>query len=132
VSGVVVDTSAWIDYFAGKEIPLLDDALKQGMVVLPPIVAAELVSGAHRKKDREQLIEFLHQLPFHQTPDAHWIDVGELRRRCREKGLSVSTPDAHVAQCAIECEGLLLSQDEIFSKIARHISLRLARPLTLG
>jgi tRNA(fMet)-specific endonuclease VapC len=125
VSGVVVDTSAWIDYFAGKDIPLLDDALKQGMVVLPPIVAAELVSGAHRKKDREQLVEFLHHLPFHETPSAHWISVGELRRHCREKGLSVSTPDAHVAQCALECDALLLSQDDVFSKIARLTALRL-------
>ena len=90
MSGVIVDTSAWIEYFAGRDIPLLDDALKQGSVVLAPIVVAELASGAHRARERERLIEFLDQLPLHETPREHWIHVGELRRLCREKGLSVS------------------------------------------
>lgn len=125
MSGVVVDTSVWIDYFAGRDIPLLDDALKQGSVVLPPVVAAELVSGAHRTRDRKQLIEFLEQLPLHETPREHWISVGELRRRCREKGLSVSAPDAHVAQCALDRDALLFALDDIFAKIARHTALRL-------
>ena len=107
-------------------MPLLDDALQQGSVVLPPIVAAELVSGAHKASEREQLIEFLRQLPLHETPREHWVNVGELRRRCREKGLSVSTPDAHVAQCALDREALLLSTDDIFVKIARYARLRFA------
>jgi len=132
VSGVVVDTSAWIDYFAGRDMPLLDDALKQGNVVLPPIVAAELVSGAHGARDREQLIEFLEQLPLHETPREHWISVGALRRSCREQGLSVSTPDAHVAQCALDRDALLFSLDDVFPKIARHTRLRMAPVLDLS
>lgn len=59
------------------------------------------------------------------APPDHWIRVGELRRRCREKGLSVSTPDAHVAQCALDVDALLLTRDGIFSDIARHADLRL-------
>jgi hypothetical protein len=49
--------------------------------------------------------------------------------RCRatllHAGLSVSTSDAHVAQCAIDCEGLLWSLDKIFGSIAKHTELRL-------
>jgi hypothetical protein len=33
-------------------------------------------------------------------------------------GLSVSTSDAQVAQCALDRDALLLSQDAIFTKIA--------------
>jgi predicted nucleic acid-binding protein len=125
VSGVVVDTSVWIEYFEGRDIPQLDDALKQGSVILPPIVAAELVSGAHSPQDREQLIRFLDQLHFHQTPRPHWIRVGQLRRHCREKGVSVSTPDAHVAQCALDRDALLFTFDLVFTKVADHTRLRL-------
>jgi predicted nucleic acid-binding protein len=127
VSGVVVDTSVWIDYFAGRGLPLLDDALRQGSVVLPPVVVAELVSGAHRPGERQAMIEFLDDLPIHETARSHWIQVGELRLRCRERGLSVSTPDAHVAQCALDLDALLLALDDIFPKIARHTRLRLSR-----
>jgi predicted nucleic acid-binding protein len=42
------------------------------------------------------------------------------------KGLSVSTPDAHVAQCAIDTGGVLLTEDRVFEKIAKVVPLRLA------
>ncbi|TMA36584.1 MAG: PIN domain nuclease, partial [Deltaproteobacteria bacterium] len=48
---VVVDTSVWIDFFAGEPVPALEEALAQGLVVLAPIVAAELISGATREKE---------------------------------------------------------------------------------
>lgn len=126
MSGVVVDTSVWVGYFAGMDIPLLDDSLKQGGVMLPPVVVAELVSGAHRPRERAALIGFLEEMPLCDAPRDHWIRVGELRHRCREKGLSVSTPDAHVAQCALDADALLLSRDRVFSEIAHHTRLRLA------
>lgn len=127
MSGVVVDTSVWIDYFAGLAIPPLDHALEQGTVKLPPVVVAELVSGAHRPHERSALIGFLEELPLCEDARDHWIRVGELRRRCREKGLSISTPDAHVAQCALDADALLFSRDSIFQKVARHTTLKLAR-----
>jgi PIN domain len=74
----VVDTSAWIDYFTGRDMPLLDGALKQGSIILPPIVVAELVSGAHKSRAREAMVEFLDELPIHETPRDHWSRVGEL------------------------------------------------------
>jgi predicted nucleic acid-binding protein len=85
VSAAVVDTSAWIDYFAGRDIPLLDAALKQGIIILPAIVVAELVSGARKRREREAMMEFLDELPIHETPRDHWVRVGELRLQCRER-----------------------------------------------
>jgi len=126
VSGVVADTSAWIDFFAGRPAHALEDALAQGLVVLPPLVVAELVSGAHRARDRAAIARLVDDLPLHETSLAHWIRVGELRRRLRERGISVSTPDAHVAQCALDRDAVLLSTDAVFTRIARSAGLRLA------
>lgn len=123
--GLVVDTSAWIDFFGGETVPLLEDALAIGSVVLPPVVVAELVSGVQKGASRTALIDLLEDLPLHETPREHWIRVGELRRALSEKGLTVSTPDAHVAQCALDRDALLLSHDRVFPRIARHSSLRL-------
>ena len=125
MSGVVVDTSVWIDFLAGVSTPSLEEALAQGLVVLPPLVVAELVSGAHRQREKAMLEDLLEELPLHETPLAHWIRVGELRRGLKKKGLSVSTPDAHVAQCALDREAVLLSRDAVFRSIARHAPLRL-------
>jgi len=40
--------------------------------------------------------------------------------------VSVSTPDAHVAQCALDVNGVLLSTDAVFRRIAPRSRLRVA------
>jgi hypothetical protein len=125
VNDVVVDTSAWIDFFAGRTVPALEEALARRAVVLAPIVAAELVSGARHPRERASLIGLLRELPVHDTPLDHWVRVGLLRRQLGARGLAVSTPDAHVAQCALDRQAGLLSRDAIFARIARILPLRL-------
>lgn len=109
--GLIVDTSAWIDFFAGRPVPLLEDALSLGTVVLP---------------DRAALVDLLEDLAIHETPREHWVRVGELRRRMIAAGHAVSTPDAHMAQCALDRDAPLLSRDRAFVRVARHAPLRLA------
>jgi predicted nucleic acid-binding protein len=121
---VVVDTSVWIDFLAGHSVRALEEALRNGLVILPPLVAAELISGARREKERKAIEQLIVELPVHETPLTHWIQVGELRRALKNGGLSVSTPDAHVAQCAIDRDAALLSRDIVFSRIARLSPLR--------
>jgi predicted nucleic acid-binding protein len=126
VSAVVVDTSAWIDFFAGRPAERLEEALHLGAVMLPPIVVAELLSGV-KGRDRAAMIDLLTDLEIADCPPAHWIAVGDLRATLARRGLTVSTPDAHVAQCALDRDALLLSHDAIFSRIASATTLRVAR-----
>ena len=123
--GLVVDTSVWIDFFGGATVPLLEDALSLGSVVLPPLVVSELVSGVRRESQRAALVDLLNDLELHETPREHWIRVGTLRRDLARKGIAISTPDAHVARCALDRDAPLLSRDRVFSRIARHAPLRL-------
>ena len=125
MSGVVVDTSVWIEFFAGRSTERLDEALRLGAVVLSPVVAAELLSGARHARDRRALVDLLTDLPLHPTPFAHWIAVGDLRAALQPRGVSVSTPDAHVTQCAIERDAMLLSNDAVFRRIAKLSALQL-------
>ena len=124
MSAVVADTSVWIEFFAGRPVPALEEALRQGLVVLPPIVVAELISGARQARDRASIRGLIEELPLHETPLEHWVRVGDLRRRLADRGVSVSTPDAHVAQCALDRGALLLSRDAVFVRIAEASELR--------
>jgi tRNA(fMet)-specific endonuclease VapC len=124
VSDVVVDTSTWIQFLGGRPATELEAALAAGAVVLPPIVVAELVSGARSARDRAAIVKLLRDLPIHETPFEHWVRVGELRRRLLGKGEAISTPDAHVAQCALDRDALLLSRDAVFERVARLEPLR--------
>lgn len=124
---LVVDASSWIDFFHGLDLPPLEAALERGGVVLSPVVVSELVSGARTPRDLALLTELLIDLPVHETPLEHWIRVGELRKFLRDRGLSVSTPDAHVAQCALDRGAWLLSGDGAFPSIATFVPLQLIR-----
>lgn len=125
MSAVVVDSSVWIEFFRGRDIPALEEALAEGRVLVPPIVVAELVSGATSRGDAKKVTDLVRELELVETPRTHWVRVGELRRRLRGRGLSVSTPDAHVAQCAMDVRGVLLSTDAVFRRIERLTELRL-------
>jgi len=127
VGVIVVDTSVWIDFFSGRAFDILEDAISVGAIVLPPLVVAELVSGAESPHDREMIGDLLQDLPIHDTPLGHWIAVGDLRRVLGRQGVDVTTPDAHIAQCAIECDAPLLTRDAVFTRIAKHTALRVQR-----
>lgn len=121
---LVVDTSSWISYFNGKNNDDIELALKEARVYLPPIVVAELMSGKMKSSDIEKLQSFLNELPLCETNIEHWVRVGKMRRQLMAKGLTVSTPDAHVAQCALDLDGYLVTEDRIFSSIAHQVNLK--------
>ena len=124
MSALVVDTSSWISWLAGGGSSLVDEALEEGRLHLPVIVAAELLSGRLDASERAELQDMLSDLPAVGTDPEHWFRVGKLRAELRARGLSVSTPDAHVAQCAIDTGGVLLTEDRVFEKVARVVPLR--------
>jgi predicted nucleic acid-binding protein len=122
---VIVDSSVWIDAFTGEMIAPLERAMAELTLVLSPLVIAELLSGDLTPLIRERVGELLQD--FHATPLQHWMAVGDLRRNLTAQGIRVSIPDAHVAQCALDRDALLLSRDEIFTRIASHTPLRIAQ-----
>ena len=126
MSALVVDTSSWIAWLAGGGSPLVDEALDEGRLHLPVVVAAELLSGRLDASERAELQDMLSDLPAVGTDSEHWFRVGELRADLRSRGLSLSTPDAHVAQCAIDTGGVLLTEDRVFEKVAKAVPLKLA------
>jgi predicted nucleic acid-binding protein len=118
VSALVVDTSVWVSFFRGRNLPRLEQALGDGDVVLAPIVAAELVSAPLGAAERRRLEAFLRDLPLAPAPLEHWLRVGVLRAAAVRRGLTVSTPDAHVAQVALDLGGAVWSDDEVFARLA--------------
>lgn len=127
MAGVIVDTSVWIDFLAGTEIEHLEEALASGAAIIPPLVIAELISGASAPTQRAAIGELLQDAPVHDTPLDHWIRVGDLRRVLARKGINVTIPDAHVAQCALDRDAVLLTRDKVFGEIAKRTRLRVGR-----
>lgn len=122
---VIVDSAALIDFITGRPAGKVIDALSAETVVLSPLVIAEVLSGDNTPVQLQQIGELLQDFPVHPTPLEHWMNVGNLRRLLRAKGVNVTIPDAHVAQCAIDLNAALLTRDDIFHRIAEHTPLHL-------
>lgn len=127
MNALVVDTSSWVPYLAGREDGRIEAALGAGALHLPPVVAAELLSGRLERRRRAALESLLADLPVCPASLDHWFRVGRLRAALAARALSVSTPDAHVAQCALDLDAELLTEDAVFARIARLAPLRLVR-----
>jgi predicted nucleic acid-binding protein len=56
-------------------------------------------------------------LALAEAPLDHWLRVGLLRAAAARRGVSVSTPDAHVAPVAIDVGGEVWSADDVFAKL---------------
>ncbi len=75
-------------------------------------------------KHRAELESFLEEQSLCVTDLNHGFRVGLLQSRLQSVGLSISTPDAHIAQCALDLEADLLAEDTIFFKVAKNIGLK--------
>ena len=123
MAGSVLDSSVLID-FQVKPEPIVYQAIAHGNSIIPPLVVAELMSGANTPVKREQVGLLLQDVPVHRVDLGHWINVGLLRQHLRRHGLTVTLPDAHIAQCAIERDAALITRDAVFTRIADHTQLR--------
>ncbi len=125
---VVVDTCIWVDYFAGYNPALaeaVDGLLEHGLVIMTPVIAAELISGARKGDQKVRLKAFIGDLALSDSSLAHWFRVGDLRARLMAEGVTISTPDAHIAQSAIDAKARVFSHDKIFAALAKKQGLRL-------
>jgi predicted nucleic acid-binding protein len=123
---VVADSSVLIDHVNGRGVRALEEALANDLLIVPPLVIAELVSGGRGSSEITAISQVLTNVRMHETSLYHWIAVGNLRRNLKQHGLTVTIPDAHVAQCAIDLDATLIARDKFFRLIAEHIPRRLA------
>jgi len=130
MNGAVADTSEWIEYLAMRPAPVFRQWLESGSIIVPAVVATELTSGARTREEQMVIEDLLADLPFHNCSFHHCARAGELRRTLRAKGVSVSSLDAQIAQCALDRDVALLTRDAVFWKIASHTKLRIASALT--
>ena len=129
---IVVDSSAWIDFFRGTGSPThvrLRDLIetRRDELAVTEVVFGELLAGESDERAvrrvRDQLVTF-RMLRLRGIHDFEF--AAALYRRCRERGEPVrNLTDCLVAVPAIRAGATLLHNDRDFEKLARHTPLRL-------
>ncbi len=88
---VLIDTSAWIDFFKGRNIPLIqqmENILDNADVFVPKAVIAELIQGAKSVAEIKVIEEFLTVFNIIDSLPDTWIKAGKLSFSFKEKGLN--------------------------------------------
>ena len=124
---ILVDTSAWVDFFRGqgRRADTVDEALALGQAALCGPIVTELRRGLHSSQ-RKQVLSLLSGCPVLDQPSNLWVEAGELGSFLGRRGLSVKTLDLLIAAYALAHDVELLTADGDFkSMLKAGVSLRL-------
>jgi predicted nucleic acid-binding protein len=122
---IAADTSTWIALIQGndgKDVELLDAALQDRQVLMPPVVLAEILSDSKLPKT---IAGSLSDIPLIDIANGYWERVGELRAEVLAKGRKARLGDALIAQSCIDRGIPLLTRDRDFRAFAESASLNL-------
>ncbi|MFA7243001.1 MAG: PIN domain nuclease [Sulfuricellaceae bacterium] len=128
---MLVDTSAWVDYFNGHpstEAQRLAHAIADNQpIVLPGVVLTEILLGLKSEAEAERIASLLTAFDAAPSLDhADYLAAAVIYRSCRAQGYTVrSTIDCLIARLCLRHDFTLLTKDRDFQAIARFFPLRL-------
>jgi predicted nucleic acid-binding protein len=103
-SNVLIDTSAWIEFFRehSKTAETVTSLIETGRASLCGLIYYELLQGTKDDEEALRLPNALSALKyFEMTPDA-WIQSGHVGARLRRKGITLPMSDILVGMVAME------------------------------
>jgi predicted nucleic acid-binding protein len=128
---ILVDTSVWIDYFAGHELPHVDK-LEQFIrenrnLALCGIVLTEILQGIADERAYRRVRRHLRSLVMLPIPEAAFVRAADVYRELRKLGVTIrKMNDCIIAATVLHHRCELLHNDRDFEPIAERFSVRFA------
>ncbi len=116
----LVDASSWIEFLRGRDSApgqRVKTLLVRGEAAWCDMTLVELWNGAQGTREKKALEELEAALRLYAVNEQVWASARILARRCREKGITVSTPDIVIAACVATSNLSLEHCDSHFDKI---------------
>ena len=122
---IAIDTSSLIAFLTGlrgRDVDLLDLALQNKQMILPPVVLTEILSDPKLPKSVGSLLK---TVPVLEISEGYWERSGVLRAKIILKGLRARLADTLIAQSCLDHDIALITRDGDFRHFARHGGLKL-------
>ena len=125
---VIVDTSAWIEYFrsgVSRVVAKVDRCLDQDLVGIGDLVYCELMQGIRSPRQRAEVSSLLMSLPHFEMVGFHIAERAAANYRLlRSKGVTVrKTIDMLIGTFCAERGFQIVHYDSDFDLMARYIGL---------
>jgi predicted nucleic acid-binding protein len=125
---IVVDTSAWIDYFRGIIVPhteILDAELQKNMIITGDLIIVELLQGFKTKRAYERAKKLIERLEYRDLAGrAIALKSAENFRLLRSKGVTVrKTIEVIIATFCVENGFQIIHNDRDFDPMEKYLGL---------
>ncbi len=125
---ILVDTSVWIDFFAGRDRPqvsLLEESILNGEnLALCGIILTEILQGIADEAAYREVRRRLRPLIWLPMSEPVFVRAADIYRKLRKQGITIrKSNDCIIAATAMTHRCRLLHNDRDFSAIARHFPL---------
>jgi predicted nucleic acid-binding protein len=129
---VLIDTTVWIDFFAGRELPhvtVLEHLIKSREdICICGIILTEVLQGIREKSDYQKTKKLFNAMIFLPMPYSVFLGAADIYRTLRRKGITIrNSVDCMIASVAIENDISLLHNDRDFIPIEKHLGLKVLR-----
>lgn len=128
---VIVDTSAWIEFFrrdGSVEVKLaMRGLLDKYEATLCGPVEMEFLGGAP-PSEKKRLQSWFNVLPYVRNDQKIWRQAADTFSRLRQEGLTIPWNDALVATITLGQSCRVFAVDHHFTAMAPHLRLRLYEP----
>lgn len=130
---ILVDTSVWIDFFAGRglwHVTALEQLILENEdLALCGIILTEILQGIADDNTHRRVRRFLRPLIVLPMPEALFVHAADIYRRLRKHGITIrKTNDCIIAATALDHQCELLHNDKDFTLIAEHYPLKIVTP----
>jgi len=125
---ILVDTSAWVEYFRGGNKPLsilMEKWMDERSIYIPDVVLAELMQGARTEAESETVEELRGSFEGLELKPGTWIEAGKLSRSLRKMGKMIHLTDCFIAEVAFQHGCAVLTYDAHFVDIRRALDFQL-------
>jgi len=127
---LLVDTSVWIDFFAGRDTPqtrFFKDAVREGAdIALTGVILAEILQGIPSDSEFARLRKALSSFRILQpASDETYVQAARLNRAGRKRGVTIrSLVDCLIAAIAIENRAAILHKDRDYERLSEYAPLK--------
>ncbi len=127
---VLVDTSVWIDFLAGRDQPQV--AKLESLIVnnediaLCGIILTEILQGVADDASYKRVRRYLKPLVMLPMPEGVFVRAADIYRKLRKNGITIrKSNDCIIAATALEHDIELLHNDKDFAPISERFGLRM-------
>ena len=126
---VLIDTTVWVDFFAGRQLPhvaALERLIKgREDICICSIILTEVLQGIREKNEFRKTKDLFNTMIFLPMPYSVFLGAAEIYRTLRRKGITIrNSIDCMIGSVAIENDIILLHNDRDYIPIERHLGLK--------